>query len=79
MESVGFRDVNNDTLKDVIVVINYITGAGPQGMLPRPRTRIFLADKGEFHLAKDLIDDITENMDETDLNINNIYEYLRNK
>lgn len=79
VESVGFRDVNNDTLKDVIVVINYITGAGPQGMLPRPRTRIFLADKGEFHLAKDLIDDITENMDETDLDINNIYEYLRNK
>jgi outer membrane murein-binding lipoprotein Lpp len=79
VESVGFRDVNNDNLKDVIVIINYITGAGPQGMEPRPRARIFLADKKEFHLAKDYIDDVTENIDEKDLNINNICEYLKNK
>lgn len=79
VESVGFRDVNHDNLKDIIVIINYITGAGPQGMVPRPRARIFLADKKEFHLAKDLIDDITENMDEKDINIDNICEYLKNK
>jgi outer membrane murein-binding lipoprotein Lpp len=79
VESVGFRDVNDDNLKDIIVIINYITGAGPQGMVPRPRARIFLADKKEFHLAKDLIDDITENMDEKDINIDNIYKYLENK
>ncbi|WP_349948706.1 hypothetical protein ABFV83_09910 [Lacrimispora sp. BS-2] len=79
VESVGFRDVNHDNLKDIIVIINYITGAGPQGMVPRPRARIFLADKKEFHLAKDLIDDITENMDEKDINIDNICKYLENK
>ena len=79
VESVGFRDVNNDNLKDIIVIINYITGAGPQGMVPRPRARIFLADKKEFHLAKDLIEDLTENMDEKDINIDDICEYLKNK
>lgn len=77
--SVGFRDVNHDNLKDVIIIINYITGAGPQGMVPRPRVRIFLADKKEFHLAKDLIDDITDHVEESDLTINRIDEYLKSK
>jgi cytidylate kinase len=50
-----------------------------QGMVPHPRARIFLADKKEFDLAKDLIDGITENMDEKDINIDNICSYLENK
>ncbi len=79
VESVGFRDVNNDNLKDIIVIINYITGAGPQGMVPRPRARIFLADKKEFLLAKDLIEDITEDIDEKDITIDNICKYLNNR
>lgn len=77
--SVGFRDVNNDNLKDVIIIINYITGAGPQGMVPRPRARIFLADKKEFHLAKDLIDEVNDNIEEKDMTIDSIYKYLKNK
>lgn len=79
VSSVGFRDVNHDNLKDIILIINYITGAGPQGMIPRPRARIFLANKKEFYLAKDIIDDITENIDEKGLTIDNICEYLKNK
>ena len=77
--SVGFRDVNHDNLEDIIVIINYITGAGPQGMEPRPKVRIFLADKKEFSIAKDLIDDITDHMNESDFTINNIYKYLKSK
>jgi len=77
--AVDFRDVNNDNIKDVIVIINYVTGAGPQGMIPRPRARIFLADKKEFYLATDLIDDITNNIEEKDLTVSAICEYLKNK
>jgi hypothetical protein len=77
--SVGFRDINHDNLKDVIVIINYITGAGPQGMVPRPKVRIFLADKKEFYLAKDLIDDITDHVDESDLTIDTIDEYFKSE
>lgn len=77
--SVGFRDVNHDNLKDVIVIINYITGAGPQGMESRPRVRIFLADEKKFNVAKDLIQDITDQMEESNLTINNVLEYLKNK
>ena len=77
--AVGFCDVNKDNIKDVIVIINYITGAGPQGMVPRPRARIFLADKKEFYLANDLIDDITNNIEEKDLTISAICNYLKEK
>ena len=77
--AVGFHDVNNDDIKDVIVIINYITGAGPQGMIPRPRARVFLADKKEFYPGADLIDDITNNIEENDLTISSICEYLKNK
>jgi len=79
--AVDFYDVNNDNFKDVIVIINYVTGAGPQGMTPRPRARIFLADNQRFHqkfdLATDLIDDITNNIAEKDLTIAAIREYLK--
>jgi hypothetical protein len=77
--AVDFCDVNKDNIKDVIVIINYVTGAGPQGMTPRPRARIFLADNKKFSLATDLIDDITNNIEEKDLTIAAICEYLKNK
>ncbi|WHH58563.1 hypothetical protein [Petroclostridium sp. X23] len=77
--AVDFRDVNNDNIKDVILIINYVTGAGPHGMIPRPRARIFLADKKEFYPATDLIDDITSNIEEKELTIAAIYEYLKNR
>ncbi len=79
VEAVAFRDVNGDNLKDVIVIINYITGAGPQGMEPRPKARIFLADKMGFILAKDLTDDVNDHIEEDDMSMGHIYDYLKNK
>lgn len=77
--AVAFCDVNHDHLKDVIVIIHYITGAGPQGMIPRPRARIFLTDNKSFVLATELIDEITNNIAEDDLTIETICEYLKNE
>ena len=79
VESVAFRDVNGDSQKDVIIIINYITGAGPQGMVPRPKARIFLADKKDFILAKDITDDINDHIEEKDMRMGHIYEYLKYK
>ncbi|MDF2886494.1 MAG: hypothetical protein K0R23_879 [Lacrimispora sp.] len=79
IESVAFRDVNGDNLKDVIIIINYITGAGPQGMEPRPKARIFLADNKDFILAKDMTDDVNDHIEEADMGMGHIYEYLKNK
>ena len=30
--AVAFRDINDDGKNDIIIIINYITGAGPQGI-----------------------------------------------
>lgn len=79
VESVAFQDVNGDNLRDVIVIINYITGAGPQGMEPRPKVRIFLADKKDFILAKEMTDDVNDHVEEKDMSMDHILEYLKNK
>lgn len=79
VESVAFQDVNGDNLRDVIVIINYITGAGPQGMEPRPKVRIFLADKKDFILAKEMTDDVNDYVEEKDMSMDHILEYLKNK
>lgn len=74
--AVGFRDINNDNLLDIIIIINYVTGAGPQGMLPRPTARIFLADEYGFYIGTDLMEEIAENVSKNNLSIKTIYEYL---
>lgn len=74
--AVGFRDINNDNLQDIIIIINYVTGAGPQGMLPRPMTRIFLADEYGFYIETDLMEEIEENVSKNNLTIKMIYDYI---
>ncbi len=76
VEAVGFQDVNRDGLQDVIVIINYVTGAGPQGMLPRRVVRIFIAEKNGFVLAEDLMHEINANLNDEELTLANIYKYI---
>lgn len=76
VEAVGFQDIDGDNAKDVIVIINYITGAGPQGMLPRKSVRIFKACDNGFIILKDMMSEIMENMDESGLSVPTICEYI---
>lgn len=76
VEAVGFQDIDGDNQKDVIVIINYVTGAGPQGMLPRKSVRIFKADDNGFIILEDLMNEIMENIDESELSISAICEYI---
>ena len=54
VEAVGFQDIDGDGSKDVIVIINYVTGAGPQGMTPRKTIRIFSAQDNGFVIQYEL-------------------------
>lgn len=76
--AVAFRDINNDQKDDIIIIINYVTGAGPQGMLPRPEARIFIAEDNGFALAEDLMSEIEANIVEKERSIQNICEYIEN-
>ena len=62
VEAVGFQDIDGDGAKDVIVIINYVTGAGPQ-------------DNG-FVIQHDLMDELMENMKEDDISIPAICDYV---
>lgn len=76
VEAVGFQDINGDGARDVIVIINYVTGAGTQGMLPRKTVRVFRAYDYGFIILEDLMNDIMENIEESELSISAIYDYL---
>lgn len=60
VDMVSFPDVNQDGKKDVIALISYITGAGPQAAVPFPTTRIFLAEDGGFVPDQELAGEIDE-------------------
>ena len=77
--AVAFRDINNDGKKDIIIIFNYVSGAGPTGMVPRPALRIFLAGENEFYLAEDIMEDIGQHILQKDMTIETICNYLKDK
>lgn len=79
VDAVGFRDLNNDGKDDVIIIISYITGAGPEGAVPRPHTRIFLAEERGFYVAEDMMTDVSDHIEKKDLTVNNVYQYILNQ
>lgn len=76
VEAVGFQDIDGDGAKDVIVIINYVTGAGTQGMIPRKTIRIFKSQDQGFVIQHDLMDELMKNMKEDDLSISAICDYV---
>lgn len=76
VEAVGFQDIDGDGAKDVIVILNYVTGAGAQGMIPRKSIRIFSSQNNGFVLQHDLMDELMKNMKEDDISISAICDYV---
>lgn len=75
--AVAFRDINDDGKKDIIIIFNYVSGAGPQGMIPRPALGIFLAGDNEFYLAEDIMEDVEQHILGKDMTIETICNYLK--
>ena len=76
VEAVGFHDIDGDGARDVIVILNYVTGAGPQGMIPRKSVRIFCSKDNDFVIQHDLMDEIMKNMKEDYISISAICDYM---
>ena len=76
VEAIGFQDIDGDGDKDVIAIINYVTGAGPQGMIPRKSVRIFCSKDNDFVIQHDLMDEIMKNMKEDYISISAICDYM---
>lgn len=75
--AVAFRDINYDGKEDIIIIFNYVSGAGPTGMIPRPALRIFLTGENEFYLAEDVMTDVEQHISGKDMTIENICNYLK--
>ncbi|WP_026662360.1 hypothetical protein [Butyrivibrio proteoclasticus] len=73
---VAFKDINEDKKDEVIVGVQYITGAGAQGMIPRTEVRIFEDKGGSFEYSKDISEYITDLIPE-DGTINDVYDKIK--
>lgn len=76
VEVIGFQDIDGDGEKDVITIINYVTGAGSQGMITRKSVRIFCSEDNDFVIQHNLMDEIMKNMKEDDISISAICDYV---
>lgn len=79
IQDIAIKDINGDNLEDVIALINYVTGAGPQGMLPRTSVRIYIADQNGYNIDERLMEQIARNIDESELSIFTILTFLEKK
>lgn len=76
VDAVGFQDIDGDNVKDVIVIMTYVSGAGPTGMVPRKAVRIFRAEGSEFILCHDLMLEILFNIEDEEMSVPAICKYI---
>lgn len=79
VDSVGFRDINNDGQDDMIVITHYFYAGYYSYMTPRTEVRIFLAGENEFYIADDMATDAAKHITEKDITIDRICQYISSK
>jgi len=78
VKAISFKDINNDGLKDVIVIAEYITGIGPNGMIPFLVKGVYLQRKGKFVSAEKISKLLSSEKNYSSLKtISSIVKYLK--
>lgn len=77
VDMVSFRDIDGDGNEDVIAILSYITGAGPQAGVPFPTTRIFMGDGTKFVIDTELSEAVDEA--HANENISTIMDFIKNR
>ena len=77
VDMVSFRDIDGDGNEDVIAILSYITGAGPQAAVPFPTTRIFMGDGTKFVIDTELSEAVDEA--HANENISTIMDFVKNR
>lgn len=72
---VMFKDSNKDGKEDIIIGLTYISGAGPQGMIPYTEVRIYEDNEDKFVYNKDLSDEVNLNIPQ-DATAEDVKKYL---
>ncbi len=58
IRAISFKDANADGLKDIIIIAEYLTGAGPTGATPFPVAGIYFQNKKDFARVPELEEEI---------------------
>jgi len=77
--AVSFKDVNQDGLKDIIVIAHYSAGIGPNGTVPFRYCTIYFQKDKEFIMSYELNDEISNNISNNDITIAMVLSYTKNK
>lgn len=77
IRAISFKDVNNDGLKDIIIISEYTTDAGEEGAVPYPTCSIYFQNGKKFVYIPSLDDKI--NASNKNENISIILKYLKGK
>lgn len=77
VDMVSFRDIDGDGNEDVIAILSYITGTGPQAAVPFPTTRIFMGDGTKFVIDTELSEAVDEA--HSNENISTIMDFIKNR
>lgn len=77
IRAISFIDVNNDKLKDIIIIADVITGVGREGAIPFPICNIYFQQKGEFKRINTLDDQINDASKNKDIKM--VLEFTKDK
>jgi len=77
MSAVSFKDVNNDGLKDIIVIAEYITGVGENGATPFNVAGIYFQKDNEFIELPELDNELNDNSKNQTIDM--IIKYLKGR
>lgn len=75
INKVEFRDVNGDGMKDIILLVNYTTGFGTNGVSPSPYCHILLQSTEDFKNIPELDQKINYYVD--DMSTKTVIDFLK--
>jgi hypothetical protein len=74
---VFFEDINEDDRDDIVIGCSYVSGAGPQGMIPYTEIRIYEDDVNKFIYNKELSEKINGSLPQ-DVTAENVKKLILN-
>lgn len=75
MKAVSFQDANDDGMKDVIVIADYMTGVGEDGAKPFPLADVYFQKGKEFVSLPDIAYEI--NSSGQNVSVDKVLEYVK--